>query len=90
VQPENMRQSNTEHAAILRAIAAGDPNAARAAGEAHIAGGKRRFQTTNASTPPKAAGTSTPRKAATKGENGHDSTAPPQPARRQRTGARAG
>jgi DNA-binding GntR family transcriptional regulator len=74
VQPENMRESNAEHAAILRAIAAGDVDAARKAGEAHIAGGKRRFQATD---------TSTPRKAAPKGENGHDSTAPPHAARRR-------
>lgn len=46
VEPENMRASNAEHAAILRAIAAGDAAAARAAGEAHIAGGKRRFRDT--------------------------------------------
>jgi DNA-binding GntR family transcriptional regulator len=49
VQPENMRASNAEHAAILRAIAAGDAAAARAAGEAHIAGGKRRFRATDTS-----------------------------------------
>jgi DNA-binding GntR family transcriptional regulator len=48
VQPENMRESNAEHEAILRAIAARDAPAARAAGEAHIAGGKRRFQATEA------------------------------------------
>jgi DNA-binding GntR family transcriptional regulator len=48
VEPENMRESNAEHAAILRAIAARDPQAARAAGEAHIAGGKRRFRATDA------------------------------------------
>jgi DNA-binding GntR family transcriptional regulator len=46
VEAENMRASNAEHATILRAIAAGDPAAARAAGEAHIAGGKRRFRDT--------------------------------------------
>jgi DNA-binding GntR family transcriptional regulator len=51
VQPENMRQSNAEHAAILRAIAARDVAAARTAGEAHIAGGKRRFLATDASAP---------------------------------------
>jgi DNA-binding GntR family transcriptional regulator len=75
VQPENMRESNAEHAAILRAIAAGDAAAARAAGEAHIAGGKRRFQATD---------TSAPRQAAETGENGHDEAgsraAPPRPA----------
>ncbi|MGG5887593.1 FCD domain-containing protein [Falsiroseomonas sp. HC035] len=54
VEPENMRESNAEHAAILAAIAAGDPAAARAAGEAHIAGGKRRFRETDASTPAEA------------------------------------
>ncbi|WP_419897649.1 GntR family transcriptional regulator [Roseomonas sp. USHLN139] len=43
VQPEKMRESNAEHAAILDAIRAGDPVAARAAAEAHVQGGKRRF-----------------------------------------------
>jgi DNA-binding GntR family transcriptional regulator len=78
VQPENMRESNAEHAAILRAIAAGDAAAARAAGEEHIAGGKRRFQATD---------TSAPRQAAGEGDNGHDATAddePPRPAGRRR------
>lgn len=46
VEPENMRESNAEHAAMIRAIAARDPAAARAAGEHHILGGKRRFQLT--------------------------------------------
>jgi DNA-binding GntR family transcriptional regulator len=50
VEPENMRESNAEHAAILRAIAAGDAAAARAAGEAHVAGGKRRFRATDKTT----------------------------------------
>ena len=53
VQPENMRESNQEHAAILDAIAAGDAAGARAAGEAHIAGGKRRFRATDTSAPPR-------------------------------------
>ncbi|MBO1074568.1 GntR family transcriptional regulator [Roseomonas marmotae] len=43
LQPENMRQSNAEHAAILRALRAGDCAAAKAAGEAHIKGGRQRF-----------------------------------------------
>lgn len=47
VERENMRESNAEHAAILAAIVAGDGLAARAAGETHIAGGKRRFQATD-------------------------------------------
>lgn len=74
VQPENMRESNAEHAAILRAIAAGDVAAARAAGEAHIAGGKRRFQATDITTP---------REAAPKGEDDDEprQAAPPRPAR---------
>ena len=56
VEPENMRESNAEHAAILRAIAAGDAEEARRAGEAHIAGGKRRFRATDAAmTPPEGA-----------------------------------
>lgn len=46
VEPENMRESNAEHAAMIRAIATRDPAAARAAGEHHILGGKRRFQLT--------------------------------------------
>lgn len=43
LQPENMRQSNAEHSAILQALRAGDSAAARAAGEAHIRGGRQRF-----------------------------------------------
>jgi DNA-binding GntR family transcriptional regulator len=43
VQPEKMRESNAEHAAILATIRAGDPAAARGAAEAHVQGGKRRF-----------------------------------------------
>lgn len=46
VEPENMRESNAEHAAIIQAIATRDPKTARAAGEHHILGGKRRFQQT--------------------------------------------
>lgn len=38
-----MAESNAEHRVILDAIRRGDPAAARAAGEAHIVGGKRRF-----------------------------------------------
>jgi DNA-binding GntR family transcriptional regulator len=68
VQPENMRESNAEHAAIVKAIAAGDGPAARAAGEAHIAGGKRRFRATDNVT--------------TKGENANDPHEPPPPDRR--------
>ena len=42
--PDRMRQSNAEHAAMLDAVAAGDPARARALGEAHVAqGGKRRW-----------------------------------------------
>jgi DNA-binding GntR family transcriptional regulator len=40
---ENMRESNAEHAAMLDAVAAQDPARARALGEAHVAGGKRRW-----------------------------------------------
>lgn len=68
VEPENMRESNAEHAAILRAIAAGDAAAARAAGEAHIAGGKRRFRATDAAT------------ATDEGANGHERQQHPPPA----------
>lgn len=80
VERENMRESNAEHAAILRAIAARDPATARATGEAHIAGGKRRFQSTK-----------TPRKAAEKGENDDQDNQdrPPWPTDR-RLGARRG
>lgn len=81
VEPENMRESNAEHAAILRAIAARDPDAARAAGERHIANGKRRFQKTD--------GTS-----ATKGVNGDDQPHPdaarPDGGRRRAPRARRG
>lgn len=38
-----MAESNAEHRVILDTIRKGDPAAARAAGEAHIVGGKRRF-----------------------------------------------
>lgn len=86
VEPENMRQSNAEHAAILRAIAAGDAETARATGEAHIAGGKRRFRATDTTS------TTTPRNAAPKGEDGNDreqEDPSPRPAGR-RGGARRG
>lgn len=46
VPVENMQESNAEHAAILRAIAAKDAARARAAGEHHILGGMRRFVAT--------------------------------------------
>lgn len=39
----NRRASNAEHAAIVAAVRAGDPQAARAAGEAHVLAGKRRW-----------------------------------------------
>lgn len=38
-----MAESNAEHRVMLDAIRRGDPSGARAAGEAHIVGGKRRF-----------------------------------------------
>lgn len=43
LSPEQMRDSNTEHAAMLAALGQG-PDAARAAAEAHIRGGWRRFR----------------------------------------------
>jgi DNA-binding GntR family transcriptional regulator len=43
LQPENMRQSNVEHAAILQALRDGNSAAARTAGERHIIGGRTRF-----------------------------------------------
>lgn len=80
VEPGNMRESNAEHAAILRAIAARDPAAARAAGEAHIAGGKRRFRATDLARteapPPRQAGKRPPSRPA------------PPPADRRRPGLR--
>lgn len=39
----NRQESNLEHAAIVAAVAAGDAAAARAAGEAHVLSGKRRW-----------------------------------------------
>jgi DNA-binding GntR family transcriptional regulator len=88
VQPENMRESNAEHAAILRAIAAGDAAAARAAGEAHIAGGKRRFRATDATTGAAADATTDPttlqQVARHEGEDHHAEDphpSPPRPAR---------
>jgi DNA-binding FadR family transcriptional regulator len=38
-----MRESNAEHAAILKAIALGDAERARHLGESHGHGGKRRW-----------------------------------------------
>lgn len=43
----NMRESNAEHQAIVAAITAGDREAARQAGEAHVRGGRRRFAETS-------------------------------------------
>jgi DNA-binding GntR family transcriptional regulator len=43
VAPANMLESNAEHQTIVAAIAAGDAEAARRAGEAHVRGGRRRF-----------------------------------------------
>lgn len=39
----NRAESNSEHTAIVEAVAAGDAAAARAAGEAHVLAGKRRW-----------------------------------------------
>jgi DNA-binding GntR family transcriptional regulator len=50
VPVENMHESNAEHDAIVRAIAAKDPVRAREAGEAHILGGMRRFIATRPGT----------------------------------------
>ncbi|WP_426959242.1 GntR family transcriptional regulator [Muricoccus radiodurans] len=41
--PPNMRESNAEHAAMLDAIETGDAERARAVGEAHVNGGRRRW-----------------------------------------------
>jgi len=49
VSAKGMQASNAEHAAIVRAIAGGDPAAARRAGEVHISNGMARFV---ASSPP--------------------------------------
>jgi DNA-binding GntR family transcriptional regulator len=43
VSGEGMQASNAEHAAIVAAIAARDPDRARETGEAHIARGMRRY-----------------------------------------------
>lgn len=43
VAPVNMRESNAEHQIIIDAIVAGDVEAARRAGEAHVSGGRRRY-----------------------------------------------
>jgi DNA-binding GntR family transcriptional regulator len=48
VSPENMRESNAEHRAIVDAIVAGDAATARRAGESHVKGGRRRFAATTA------------------------------------------
>lgn len=82
VQPENMRESNAEHAAIVRALATGDAAAARAAGEAHITSGKQRFARSHAAV----TGTIQPHQQAASGgdhdQQHHDP--PPDPARRRR------
>ena len=46
VAPTNMHESNAEHRAMVTAIAAGEGEAARRAGEAHVRGGRRRFTAT--------------------------------------------
>ena len=83
VQPEKMRESNAEHAALLAAIRVRDPVAARAAGEAHIRGGKRRF---SASSP--GASSTKPRQTAPGGHDDQEEQPtqhdPPAPARRKR------
>lgn len=71
VAPENMRESNVEHATILRALIAGDAAGARGAGEAHIRGGKRRFATSTPPTGPGPAGQKRPAKAAARREEDH-------------------
>jgi DNA-binding GntR family transcriptional regulator len=43
VEPAKMRESNSEHAAIVAAIAAGDGETARRLAESHAQGGKRRW-----------------------------------------------
>jgi DNA-binding GntR family transcriptional regulator len=43
VEPAKMRESNSEHAAIVAAITAGDGETARRLAEAHAQGGKRRW-----------------------------------------------
>lgn len=48
VAPENMRESNAEHRAIVGTIMAGDAAAARRAGEGHVNNGRRRFSATAA------------------------------------------
>jgi len=42
----NMRRSNREHRAIVRAVLDGDPEVAGLAAEAHVLGGKQRFLAT--------------------------------------------
>jgi len=82
VHPEKMRESNAEHAAILAAIRARDSAAARAAGEAHIRGGKRRFADSSPG-----ANSTKPRQTAPGGDNDQDQPTqhdPPVPARRRR------
>jgi DNA-binding GntR family transcriptional regulator len=48
VEPARMRESNSEHAGIVAAIATGDREAARRLAEAHAQGGKRRWLETRA------------------------------------------
>ncbi|MFC4165719.1 GntR family transcriptional regulator [Teichococcus aestuarii] len=68
---ENMRESNAEHAKILRALTDGDGAAARVAGEAHIRGGKRRFATSTPTGGTEPPGQKRPGEAAARGEEDH-------------------
>lgn len=78
VAPENMRESNREHAAILAALRSGDPDAARRVGETHIRNGKRRF----AASTPAPENDQRPPQAATGGEPGHARPTSDPPRRR--------
>lgn len=78
VAPENMRESNREHAAILAALRSGDADAARCIGETHIRNGKRRFATST----PAPENDQRPPQAATGGEPGHERPTSDPPRRR--------
>jgi DNA-binding GntR family transcriptional regulator len=90
VPVENMQESNAEHEAIVRAVAAKDADAARAAGEHHILGGMRRFVATRPAQETSPQRDARPSRTATRrvGRKNDDDQEADGPARGRRTGRR--
>jgi DNA-binding GntR family transcriptional regulator len=84
VSVEGMRESNAEHAEMVRAIAARDGARAREAGETHIAHGMRRFAATAPRSEPEPSSAAPPRASPGGARNG------PRTARRRPATARSG